>query len=155
MFVVAHADGTIIAYDKEREDHAFTPEAPYRRRTNPQSFNPAAGMTSNSSGSIPISSPAPIPIPLASPGSLPVPLSTTSPGVSHTSSDDSVREPWDPLESIFVSRPTHPVVSHSTRSGKPDRDRAQKNPVSHWRVAKRSVLGISISSSLFDVFRKG
>ncbi|KAH8116994.1 WD40 repeat-like protein [Phellopilus nigrolimitatus] len=35
VFVVSHADGTIIVYDKEREDGAFTAQKPFKRSTAP------------------------------------------------------------------------------------------------------------------------
>ncbi|KAJ7217189.1 catabolite repression protein creC [Mycena pura] len=40
LFLVAHADGTIIVYDKEREDGSFTPQDPARVTTESSSDGP-------------------------------------------------------------------------------------------------------------------
>ncbi|KAI5116686.1 hypothetical protein M0805_007507 [Coniferiporia weirii] len=109
-FVVSHADGTIIVYDKEREDGSFTAQAPFKRST-----APPVSQSGSSSSSIP-------------------------------SEDANSREEWNPLESIFVTVPKwHPVGVHSNR-GRSEKERTAKNPVSHWRVSKRSVLDIAYSN---------
>lgn len=107
VFVVSHADGTIIVYDKEREDGAFTAQKPFKRST-----APPVSQSESSSSSFP-------------------------------SDDASSREEWDPLESIFVTPPKwHPVATHSNHNrGRSDKDKTAKNPVSHWRVSRRGVLG--------------
>ena len=100
LFLVSHADGTIIVYDKERVDGAFTPHEP---GTSPPSTSPLDA------------------------------ISTT----------DSQGE-WNPLDSIFVTMPPwHPVtMSGSAPLGaKPDKEKTAKNPVSHWRVSRRSIVG--------------
>lgn len=106
LFMVSHADGTIIIYDKEREDEPFTARDPYQR-TQAQNFS----ATATSSSSSP--------------------------------SETSSREDWDPLESIFVTAPKwHPSVAHANHNrGRSDKDRVAKNPVGHWRVSKRGVVG--------------
>ncbi|THH12019.1 hypothetical protein EW145_g268 [Phellinidium pouzarii] len=48
VFVVSHADGTIIVYDKEREDGAFTAQEPFNRST-----APPVSQSGSSSSSIP------------------------------------------------------------------------------------------------------
>ncbi|KAG7092811.1 hypothetical protein E1B28_009127 [Marasmius oreades] len=44
LFLVSHADGTIVVYDREREDGTFTPQ-------DPGPFNPPAGGDSNTTSS--------------------------------------------------------------------------------------------------------
>ncbi|EJD02273.1 WD40 repeat-like protein [Fomitiporia mediterranea MF3/22] len=48
VFVASHADGTIIVYDKEREDGTFTPQQPFKRHT-----APPVSQSGSSSSSIP------------------------------------------------------------------------------------------------------
>ncbi|TRM55348.1 WD40-repeat-containing domain protein [Schizophyllum amplum] len=91
LFLVSHADGTIIVYDKEREDGAFSPQDPAHLSPPP------------SDGS---------------------------------SSSDS----WDPMGDIFVSLPPWHPVSSGPAAPKADKDKAAKNPVSHWRVSRRAVV---------------
>ena len=53
-------------------------------------------------------------------------------------------EEWDPTDSIFVTMPPwHPVTSGGTPSvlGKSEKEKAVKNPVSHWRLSRRGVVG--------------
>lgn len=48
------------------------------------------------------------------------------------------------MDNIFVTMPPwHPVTSGASPPavGKGDKDKAAKNPVSHWRISKRSVVG--------------
>ncbi|KAF8643790.1 hypothetical protein AX16_008809 [Volvariella volvacea WC 439] len=104
LFLVSHADGTIIAYDKERDDGTFTPQEPVA----------------------------------------PTPDTTTS------TSESSSQKEWDPTDNIFITMPPwHPAVSSggngtANNTGKSDKDKA-KNPVSHWRVSKRSVVDFVFS----------
>ncbi|KAJ7583068.1 catabolite repression protein creC [Mycena floridula] len=92
LFLVSHADGTVIVYDKERSDGTFVPQDP----------------------------------------------------VGATDSEDGTsQKEWDPLENIFVTMPPwHPVAG---APGKPDKDKAIKNPVSHWRVSRRSIIDFVFS----------
>lgn len=99
LFLVAHADGTVIVYDRDREDGAFVPQEP--------TLSTSASASTNGSES----------------------LSNSSPGE------------WNPLDSIFVTLPPWHPVSVANGAGKSDRDKSAKNPVSHWRVSKRSVTG--------------
>jgi catabolite repression protein CreC len=104
LFLVSHADGTIVVYDKDREDGVFTPQAPTAS---------LASLTND---------PAP-----------------TSPEASSSAGE------WNPLDSIFVTIPPwHPVNSAGAQAGggRGDRDKAAKNPVSHWKVSKRGVVGM-------------
>ena len=102
---MSHADGTIVVYDKEREDGVFTAQAPTASLASP---------------------PRP---------------STSDPTPSEGSSPAGE---WNPVDSIFVTIPPwHPVNAAGAQSGggKGDRDKATKNPVSHWKVSKRGVVG--------------
>lgn len=96
MFLASHADGTIVVYDKERDDGVFTPQE-------------AVGKLLSVNGTI------------------------AEEGVS--------QQEWDPTDAIFVTMPPwHPVISGSGL-GKTDKEKAARNPVSHWRVSRRGVLG--------------
>lgn len=55
---------------------------------------------------------------------------------------------WNPLDNMFVTMPPwHPVtVGSMNGGGKNEKDKVAKNPVSHWRVAKKSIIGQSHSS---------
>ena len=107
LFLVSHADDTIVVYDKDREDGVFTPQAPTAS--------------------------------LASP---PRPL-TNDPAPSSSEASSPAGE-WNPLDSIFVTIPPwHPVNSAGVQVGcvRDDRGKAVKNPVRHWKVSKRGVVG--------------
>ncbi|KAH7923482.1 WD40 repeat-like protein [Leucogyrophana mollusca] len=111
VFLVSHADGTIIVYDKERDDGVFTPQVP--------------------STSAPSPSPCPSDPPTAP---------TSTPTVD-----------WDPLVNLFVTVPPwHPAPASGAAPGgnKPDKDRTAKNPLSHWRVSRRSVVDFVFSPDI-------
>ncbi|KAI0042698.1 WD40 repeat-like protein [Auriscalpium vulgare] len=114
LFLVSHADGTIIVYDKDRDDGVFSPQAP--------------------TASSPILRSLP-----GSPAMSPPPAADTPPGE------------WNPLDSIFVTMPPwHPVNGAAGAAGgggkaEKDKDKATKNPVSHWKVSKRSVVDFVFS----------
>lgn len=100
LFLVSHADGTIIVYDKEREDGVFIPNEP---GISPPSSTPLDGSSSSSS-----------------------------------------QAEWNPLDSIFVTMPPwHPVtVGGPAHAGaRSEKEKTAKNPVSHWRVSRRSIVG--------------
>ncbi|KAI0748483.1 WD40 repeat-like protein [Daedaleopsis nitida] len=104
LFLVSHADGTIIVYDKERVDGAFVP---YEPGTSPISATSADGSSSSSS-----------------------------------------QGDWNSLDSIFVTMPPwHPVtIGGPVHVGvKPEKDKTAKNPVSHWRVSRRSIIDFVFS----------
>ncbi|KAH9852675.1 WD40 repeat-like protein [Lenzites betulinus] len=104
LFLVSHADGTIIVYDKEREDGAFTPQEP--GSSSPTVF-PLDGMSSSSS-----------------------------------------QGEWNPLDSIFVTMPPwHPVTAGGPipPGAKAEKEKTAKNPVSHWRVSRRSIVDFVFS----------
>lgn len=47
---------------------------------------------------------------------------------------------WNPLDSIYVTMPPwHPAAIASPSSG--GKDKVPKNPVSHWRVSKKKIVG--------------
>ena len=118
LFLVSHADGTIVVYDKDREDGVFTPQPPTASLASP-------------------------PRPLTND---PAPL---SPEVSSPAGE------WNPLDSIFVTIPPwHPVNAAGAQAGggRGDRDKATKNPVSHWKVSKRGVVGAYYNRRVEDKF---
>ncbi|KAG7448140.1 WD40 repeat-like protein [Guyanagaster necrorhizus] len=104
LFLASHADGTIVVYDRERDDGTFKPQEPIAQ--------------SGSSGS----------------GSLP-------------SSDDSTsQKDWDPMDNIFVTIPPwHPVTGGAGLKNEREREKAVKNPVSHWKISKKSVVDFTFS----------
>ncbi|KAK0497094.1 hypothetical protein EDD18DRAFT_1319942 [Armillaria luteobubalina] len=104
LFLASHADGTIVVYDRERDDGTFKPQEPIAQ--------------SGSSGS----------------GSLP-------------SSDDSTsQKDWDPMDNIFVTIPPwHPVTGGAGLKNEREREKAVKNPVSHWKVSRKSVVDFAFS----------
>lgn len=63
--------------------------------------------------------------------------------------EDVVRDAggeWNPLYSIFVSMPPwHPanvaMAALAGVGGKPEKEKTVKNPVSHWRVSRRAIVG--------------
>ena len=99
LFLVSHADGTIIVYDKDRDDGLFAPQHPHSGLPQPPSARPAAAAAGE----------------------------------------------WNPLDTIFVTMPPwHPVnggPGAAGGGGRGERDKAAKNPVSHWKVAHRSIVG--------------
>ncbi|KAJ7685520.1 catabolite repression protein creC [Mycena polygramma] len=99
LFLVAHADGTIIVYDKEREDGNFTPQDPAQKTTDSPSSDGQQGSSN----------------------------------------------PWDPIDSIFVTMPPWHPVSSGAGITVPSKDKVAKNPVSHWRVSRRSVVDFVFS----------
>ncbi|KAL7283679.1 WD40 repeat-like protein [Trametes coccinea BRFM310] len=104
LFLVSHADGTIIVYDKEREDGAFIPHEP---GSSPPTVFPLDGTSSSSS-----------------------------------------QGEWNPLDSIYVTMPPwHPVTAGGpvVPGTKQDKEKAAKNPVSHWRVSRRSIVDFVFS----------
>lgn len=117
--MVSHADGTLIIYDREREDSLFVPRDP---------------------GANPILSAAAIPN--APNGTVSNtldpslnPNAPSHPGKSGSSlgSDAGEAEEWRPLEEILV---TPGPSGGGVPAGK---ERVLKNPVSHWRVSRKSI----------------
>jgi hypothetical protein len=102
LLLVAHADGTIIVYDTQREDGTFTPQdADAETRAN----------------------------------------------ASYSDSDsDRSTTSWNPRENMFVSMPPwHPATGASAASkSDKDKDKAVKNPVSHWRISRRAITGTDV-----------
>jgi catabolite repression protein CreC len=111
LFLVSHADGTIIVYEKDREDGPFTPRTP------------PTGVSS------PLSHPHP-----QTPNN-PLSASTSGDGGA-PSHDDYFEGPWDPMDDMFVT-PNHAGGAVGLNEKGP----SKKNPVSHWRVSKKSILG--------------
>jgi WD40 repeat protein len=101
LFLVSHADGTIIVYDKERDDGVF---------------------------------------------SVPVPTTQTlTPSFPHSNSHSSQNQSqlaaeWDPLTTMYVTVPPWHPEANASGGIRVDKGVA-KNPVSHWRLSKRAVVG--------------
>jgi hypothetical protein len=55
-------------------------------------------------------------------------------------------KPWDPIDSIFVTMPPWHPVSSGAGLVVPTKDKVAKNPVSHWRVSRRAVVGMILNS---------
>ena len=111
-------DGSIIIYDKEREDGYFIPRDPNKQSRS--SVIPVK--TDDSSASTSNSSPAP----------------------STSSDPPSGSGEWDPTEEMFVSMPPwHPAspVVQAGREWGGKNEKAGKNPISHWKLSRRSVVG--------------
>jgi len=78
-------------------------------------------------------------------------------GTSSPSQDAISQGEWNPLDNIFVTMPPwHPGTSLNGFGppGKPDKEKAAKNPVSHWRVSRRSVVGglhVFLPTSFIDL----
>jgi hypothetical protein len=61
---------------------------------------------------------------------------------SSTSQDISSTTEWNPLDNMYVTVPPwHPVTGGPGNGGRADKEKPAKNPVSHWRVSRRSVVG--------------
>lgn len=67
------------------------------------------------------------------------PILEDAPPSSDQSSTQSAE--WEPLEDIFV---THGVATLSSSNPLAKQEKSFKNPVSHWRVSTKSVIGASI-----------
>jgi catabolite repression protein CreC len=112
---VSYADGTIIIYDKEREDGTFTPQDPNKRSpfpVDPVKADDAVASMNNSSTS---------------------PLVSSEP---HSTSGE-----WDPAEEMFVSMPPWHPASALGREWAGKNEKAGKNPISHWKLSRRGVVG--------------
>ncbi|KAK7693959.1 hypothetical protein QCA50_003534 [Cerrena zonata] len=73
------------------------------------------------------------------------PHEPTSPLDPSTNPDTHPPGEWNPLDSIFVTMPPwHPVTSVSG-GGKGEKEKAFKNPVSHWKVSKKSIIDFVFS----------
>ncbi|CAL1705562.1 unnamed protein product [Somion occarium] len=104
LFLVSHADGTMLVYDKEREDGIFTPQEPTGQ---PNSGNSAFD-------------------------------ASVIPGIPPTGE-------WNSFDSIFVTMPPWHPVTTTAGGGKGEKEKAAKNPVSHWRVSKKTIIDFVFS----------
>lgn len=101
LFLVSHADGTIVVYDKERDDGVFSAAAPAAQTSAP---------------CFPYSNP-------------------------HSSQNQSQSAgEWDPLTTMYVTVPPWHPEANVSGGARADKGVA-KNPVSHWRLSKRAVVG--------------
>lgn len=110
LFLVSHADGTIIVYDKERDDGVFSVTVPTTQTS---------------------------------------PLCPPQPNPHSSQNQSQPAGEWDPLTTIYVTVPPwHPEASVSG-GAKADKGVA-KNPVSHWRLSKRAVVGACLVNKLVN-----
>lgn len=130
LFLASYADGSIVIYDKEREDGTFTPQDPNKRAQ-------ASGALATADESLTTSSN----------------LSTAAP----TSSDPHSKSgEWDPTEEMFVSMPPwHPSspaavlnresAGNNVKTGKNEKagknEKTGKNPITHWKLSRRGIVG--------------
>ncbi|KAH0830697.1 WD40 repeat-like protein [Lanmaoa asiatica] len=111
LFLVSHADGTIIVYDKERDDGVFSVTAPTTEASTP---------------CFPQSNP-------------------------HSSQNQSQpAAEWDPLTAMHVTVPPWHPEANASGGARVDKGVA-KNPVSHWRLSKRAVVGACLVHELVSV----
>ena len=86
-----------------------------------------------------VSSPLPHPRP-----HIPNPRSSSpSGGGGGPSHDDNIEAPWDPMDDMFVT-PNHAGGAVGLNEKGPPK----KNPVSHWRVSKKSIIGAWLEMSI-------
>ncbi|KAF9526954.1 catabolite repression protein creC [Crepidotus variabilis] len=116
LFLVSHADGTIIIYDVERDDGTFTPQDP----------NALPTSLTNSQNGATISE-----IPIPSHLNLDVPQQEWDP----LDSIFVTMPPWHPAASAAATLGTP----------KPGKAETVKNPVSHWRVSRRGIVDFVFS----------
>lgn len=112
LFLVSHADGTIVVYDKEKDDGTFIPSIP------------------DASASTTLSVPGP-----STPG---MPVQIQPPSQPHGGTE------WDPTSTIHVTTPPWHPESSTAPKERTDKGTA-KNPVSHWRISRRSIMDFVFS----------
>lgn len=108
LFLVSHTDGTIIVYDKERDDGVFSVTVPT--------------------------------------------IQTSVPCFPHSNPHPSQNQPqsageWDPLTTMYVTVPPWHPEANVSGGARLDKGVA-KNPVSHWRLSRRAVVGASLVHGL-------
>jgi catabolite repression protein CreC len=126
LFLVSHADGTIIVYDKEREDSSFIPRNP---------------------GPDPGDAPAPVVSgPPVTTTEAVVNGNTTQNGLasSHGSKPGEFSE-WLPFDGILVTPGPSGFIGGGLTIGAAGKDKVLKNPVSHWRISRKSIYCVHLS----------
>ncbi|KAF8319334.1 WD40 repeat-like protein [Clavulina sp. PMI_390] len=134
LFIVAHADGTIIVYDREREDCTFVPRDP---GVNPISL--ASSIPNAPNGMIPnLADPSHNPNlgSTAAPGGAGAALGSNGTPSSPTHSSETFE--WHPLEEMLVT----PGPSGLVSTGK---EKTLKNPISHWRLSRKPINAFSFA----------
>lgn len=135
LFTVAHADGTLIIYDREREDSNFVPRDP---GLNPLSF--ASSLPNAPNGTVSNIADPSLDANMASSAS----GAPTGRSGSSISSQSPETYEWHPLEEILVTPgPSGPPQGGSAPSGK---EKVLRNPLSHWRVSRKGINGKLLSS---------
>lgn len=149
LFLVSHANGTIVVYDKEREDDttfqpSIPPTGPFTSSNAPAPANgaappsPSVVATGSSEGGE---------------GHSAHPSSSSSTSNTHQSTAADVVAGWNSLEDIWVTRPgggtgTDDRERDPTTEKEKEREMitaATKNPVSHWRVSRKNVVDFAFS----------
>ena len=126
--MVSHADGTIIVYDREREDSNFVPKDPGVNSASSSSSAPNAPNGTTTSVVDP------------SPGTNTSSSNVGGPGSSlgsQSQSGDAYE--WNPIDEILVSPgPSAPTQNGGVPVGK---EKVLRNPVSHWRISRKGING--------------
>jgi hypothetical protein len=115
LFLVSHADGTIIVYDREREDPVtFTPR------------DPSPNFDSD-----------PLPIPANDPND---PVANYAAGSSPTNEAE-----WDPLTIMIVtpgpSGSSQGAAGGNISGLSGGKEKVLRNPVSHWKISRKTIHG--------------
>lgn len=143
--MVSHADGTIIVYDREREDSNFVPKDP---GVNPVSSTSPVANAPNGNAPDTVG-----PSPSASASSSHAGRS----GSSLASQPQSVEVyEWNPVNEILVTPgPSGPVQTGGVPLSK---EKVLRNPISHWRISRKSINGkyilrglLAIACDLFEI----
>ncbi|KAG9007367.1 hypothetical protein FRB94_014394 [Tulasnella sp. JGI-2019a] len=167
LFLASHADGTIVVYDKEREDDAsFTPSVPPTgpsASSVPVAAHPSPSIMTNSTiddSTAVTSLDTPLEPALSNPFSftgigrhlqLPTAGNNRLASFSATTAAASSSLPaWDPTEEMWVTRPGGTWDGSDSAVADKDKEKemalaATKNPVSHWRVAKKGIVDFVFS----------
>lgn len=118
--MVSHMDGTIIVYDREREDSNFVPKDP--------GVGPGTSILNAPNGTITNTGD---PLPGAS--------SSNAGSSSGSQSRTGDAYEWNPADEIIVSPgPSGPPHSGGVPVGK---EKVLRNPVSHWRISRKGING--------------
>lgn len=122
--MVSHADGTIIVYDREREDSNFASREPGVNPASSPSSVPTGGTSSTVDPSLSVNAPS-------NAG-----RSGSSLG-SQLQSGDGYE--WNPLDEILVTPgPSGPIQGGGIPVSK---EKVLRNPVSHWRISRKGING--------------
>jgi hypothetical protein len=126
--MVSHADGTIIVYDREREDSNFVPKDP---GVNPVTSASSVANVLNGTVQNTVDPP-----PGVSASSSHAERSGSSLG-SQSQSGDAYE--WNPADDILVTPgPSGPIQNGGVPVSK---EKVLRNPISHWRISRKGING--------------